>query len=206
LEAALVAVTGAAFAFAANALSPRGLTLRGNYFPAHGQSSPPAPPATNSAAGTAVTNTNPLSARELLAARLKADGLQLVDGRQAEELFRDPRYGQELIVFVDARDDQRYQEGHVPGAYQFDHFQFIKHPEQCLATVLPACQSAQQVVVYCNGGDCEDSEFAAKDLRDALVPKERLFVYDGGIMEWTAKNLPIEIGSRKSGQLRNANK
>ena len=33
LEAALVAVVGAAFAFAANRISPRGLALARNYFP-----------------------------------------------------------------------------------------------------------------------------------------------------------------------------
>jgi rhodanese-related sulfurtransferase len=56
-------------------------------------------------------------------------------------------------------------------------------------------------VVYCNGGECEDSEFAAIMLRDAGVPREMLFVFAGGIVEWKAAGLPVETGPRGSGQL-----
>jgi hypothetical protein len=38
------------------------------------------------------------------------------------------------------------------------------------------------------------------------IPAAKLLVYGGGITEWTANGLPIEVGARKSGQLRNANK
>ncbi len=202
LEAVLVTLTGAAFAFAANGLSPRGLALTRNYFPAASLISPSAGNPTNPATAAVVTSTNPPSAKELLAARLKQRGLQMVEARQAEQLFRDPRYEQELIVFVDARDDQHYQEGHIPGAWLFDRF----HPERYFAAVVPACQAAQQIVVYCIGGDCDDSEFAAIALRDTGVANAKLFVYAGGITEWTTNGLPIEVGSRKSGKLRDANK
>jgi rhodanese-related sulfurtransferase len=202
LEAVLVTLAGAAFAFAANGLSPRGLALMRDYFPAAIVTSPPAGNSTNPITAAVVTRTNPPSAQELLAARLKERGLQMVDAVQAEQLFRDPRYAQELIVFVDARDDQHYQEGHIPGARQFDRY----HPERYFAAVMPACQAAQQIVVYCIGGDCDDSEFAAVALRDTGVAKEKLFVYAGGITEWATNGLPIEVGSRKSGKLRDANK
>jgi hypothetical protein len=33
-----------------------------------------------------------------------------------------------------------------------------------------------------------------------------LFVYAGGITEWMADKLPVEIGERKSGQLQKVNK
>ena len=105
-------------------------------------------------------------------------------------------------MFIDARNDEHYQEGHIPGAYQFDHYRAAQY----FATVLPVCQAADQVVVYCTGGHCEDSEFAALFLRDAGIPAAKLLVYGGGITEWTANGLPIEVGARKSGQLRNANK
>ena len=134
----------------------------------------------------------------LLAARLQAKGLQLVESRQAADLFRDPRREQGMVIFVDARDDQHYQEGHIPGAYQFNHYR----AENYLPTVLPVCQSAEQIVVYCTGGDCEDSEFAAIFLRDAGIPKEKLFVYAGGMTEWNTSSLPVETGGRKSGNFR----
>ena len=207
LEGALVAVMGVAFAFAANAISPRGLALARNYFPGAPTSSEAPVPGTNlppsaAAAKTNVVSTNAASPQALLAARLKAQGLHLVASNQAAQLFRDPRYEQGLIVFVDARDDQRYQEGHVPGAYQFDHY----HAEKYLGTVLPVCQTAEQIVIYCIGGDCEDSEFAALTLSNAGVPKEKLFVFGGGMTEWATNGLPVEVGKRKSGNLRPATK
>jgi rhodanese-related sulfurtransferase len=107
-----------------------------------------------------------------------------------------------LVVFVDARDDQHYQEGHVPGAYQLDHYR----PEKYLAPVLLVCQTAHQIVVYCNGGDCEDSEFTAITLRDAGILREKLLIYGGGLTEWLTNGLPVEIGPRNSGNLRNASK
>lgn len=113
------------------------------------------------------------------------------------ELVGDPRYGQGLLVLIDDRDDSHYQAGHIPGAWQFDHY----HAEQYLPTVLPVCLNAQKVVVYCMGGECEDSEFAAITLGEAGVPRDRLFVYPGGISEWTSSGQPVETGARQSGQL-----
>ena len=141
------------------------------------------------------------SAQEIAVARLKEKGLQAVDGPEAMQLFRDPQYELESIVFIDARDDRHYQEGHIPGAYQFDRY----YPEKHLPAVLPACLNARNIVVYCTGGNCEDSEFAALMLKEAGVPQERLAVYVGGMTEWIAKAWPVEVGERKSGKMRAAN-
>jgi len=195
-EALFVAVIGAAFAFGANLVSPRGLALTRNYFPAG--ISRPAPAARN----VANTNAPASSPAQLLAARLKELGLQSVDGRQAAQLFHDPRFKQGSIAFIDARDEQHYGEGHIPGACEFDPY----HPEKYFATVLPVCQAAEQIVIYCNGGDCDDSESAAITLRDVGIANQKLFVYTGGITEWTTNGLPVEIGGRNSGNLRSTNK
>ena len=56
-------------------------------------------------------------------------------------------------------------------------------------------------MVYCTGGDCEDSEFSAVMLRDAGIPAERLQVYAGGFTEWTALGRPVETGPRNSGAI-----
>ena len=68
--------------------------------------------------------------------------------------------------------------------------------------VLPVCQKAEQIVVYCNGGDCDDSETAALLLRDVGIPNQKLFVYGGGMAEWITNSLPVETGARNSGNLR----
>ena len=196
-EGVLVALLGAALAFAANALSPRGLQLTKNYFPGK-TSTLPSPAAATNLTTVAGTRTNaPL---ELLSARLQANGLQLADSNQVMQLFHDPRREQDGVIFIDARNDDHYRAGHIPGAYHFDRFR----PEQYLTNVLQACLTAQQMVFYCNGGDCDDSEHAAIMLRDSMgIPKEKVFVYGGGLTEWATNGLPIELGLRNSGQLTN---
>jgi rhodanese-related sulfurtransferase len=190
LEALLVGVAAALLAFAANAVSNRGLALGRNYFDTgihhNGGGSGTLPGGTN-------VTTQPGSPLELLAAQ----GIRLADSNQVIAWFHDPRFEQGLIAFIDARNDEHYQSGHIPGAWQFDHF----HPENYMAAVLPACQVAQEVVLYCTGGNCELSAFAAIFLASAGVPKEKLSVYTGGITEWTTNGMPVELGERKSGRL-----
>ena len=199
-EGALVAIVGASFAFAANAVSPRGLVLARDYFPKVAQTHRQAPAASPAELGKGGTNAASVPPVEASGGQLETEGLQRADINQAAALFQDPRREMELVLFVDARDEAQYREGHVPGAYQFDHYR----PEEQLATVLPACQLAEQIVVYCTGGDCEDSEFAALSLMSVGIPKERFFIYVGGISEWAAHGLPIETGERNSGIFENA--
>ncbi|MCX6905227.1 MAG: rhodanese-like domain-containing protein [Verrucomicrobia bacterium] len=203
VEAALVIVIGGVFALVANFVSPRGLPLGRDY--AHSKTKPlVVPVSTNTGAAVSGTNTNTMSAFEKLAARLKSRGLQVVDSNQVARLFRDPRYEAEWIIFVDARGDQEYKEGHIPGAYQLD-YDGNRLPDYMMP-ILAASVNAEKVVVYCNGGNCETSEFAALSLKDANVPAQKLFVYPGGFTEWSTNGLPIEVGARKSGKLREEKK
>jgi rhodanese-related sulfurtransferase len=196
-EGVLVAVVGAALAFAANALSSRGLQLSRDYFPGS-KLTAPNPVVATDATGAPATKTN--SPLESLSERLREDGLQLAGSNQVAQFFHDPRREQDLVIFIDARDEEHYRAGHIPGAYHFDRF----HPEDYLTNVIQVCLMAQQMVFYCNGGECDDSEHAAIMLRDSIgIPKEKLFVYGGGITEWAADGLPIELGERNSGQLTN---
>jgi rhodanese-related sulfurtransferase len=209
-EALLIALLGAAFSLAANAISARGLKLTKDYFPRGNRHGIPANPPAQAQAGTNTTNTiavNPssgsLSPAEQAIARLHQKGLQIADDEQVLSLFHDPRYEQGLIVFIDARNEEHFQQGHIPGAYQFYHM----YPEKSLGAVAPACNAAQQILIYCNGGDCELSEFAAEFLINSLqVPNSKILIYAGGITAWQNKKLPIETGERKSGQISSAAK
>ena len=198
-EGALVALVGAVLAFAANALSPRGLhRLTTNYLP--GKALHPKSPGTNTAVIASATTNSP---SELLASRLQAEGLQLADSNQVVQIFHDPRRQQGGVVFVDSRDEQHYQAGHIPGAYLFNRFQ----QERYLATVVPVCFAAEQVVFYCNGGDCDDSELAAVALRDEHgVDPGKLLIYTGGMTKWQKAGMPVERGARHSGEIVNGNK
>ncbi len=211
-EAALVAVVGVLIALAANQASPRGLRLTRDYFPslmatsAAASSSTSTPTATPSHGSTSVVesasashNSNVVAGGAVasgagLAAvesRVRALGLVPAQLVEVEALFRDPRYAQELVVFVDARDDHHFQEGHIPGARQLDRF----YPERYLPAVLPRASAAEVVVVYCTGGECEDSVFAAGLLQEAGIGAERLRVYLGGFREWSERGLPVERGT-----------
>lgn len=196
-EGALVAVIGAALAFAANALSPHRLQLTLDYYPGDRVASPTNAGPTSLTNVAATTTNSPL---ELLSARLRANGLQLAESNQVVQFFDDPRRLQDGVIFIDARDEEHYRAGHIPGAYHFDRF----HPENYLTNVVPVCLAAQDIVFYCNGGECDDSEHAAIMLRDSLgLPKEKVFVYGGGFTEWTNNGLPYELGLRNSGDLTN---
>jgi rhodanese-related sulfurtransferase len=187
LEAAAVALAAAAFAFAANQVSPKGLALGRNYFPG-GTNKAVAPlkiptPATNQE----VELPDPDQ-------RLKDKGLQPISRGKVLGFFRDPRFQEGLIVFVDARNKDEYNDGHIPGAYQLDPY----HPEQQIAGVLTACQAADVVVVYCTGGDCEDADSTAILLRDAGIPNAKLFVYGGGYTDWTDNHLAVQEGAQRN--------
>jgi rhodanese-related sulfurtransferase len=190
LEAVGVAVAGLAFAFAANEISPRGLAVARNYFP----------PATDQRLPVAGINLPGLSVSQQVETELKVKGLQTVDLHRATQLFHDPSYLRDAIVFIDARGEQDYREGHIPGAHEFDPYR----PEKYFSAVLPACQAADQIIVYCHGGDCDDSVSAAILLRDVGIANAKLLVFTGGITEWTTNGLPVEKGARNSGDIRKA--
>ena len=186
LDALALGIIGALLAFGANALSPRGLQISRNYFPGGEQKR-----------ATTVSNGAKASATDVTA-RLQQRGLQAVSRDEVVSLFHDPAYQQGSVIFVDARNDAAYQSGHIPAAWQFDHYR----AENYLPAVLPVALGAQKVVVYCNGGECEDSEFAAITLRDAGVPPQNIYIYVAGITDWKAQQLPIEHGAKDSGDIR----
>jgi rhodanese-related sulfurtransferase len=196
-----VGVAGLAFAFVANQLSPRGLNPGRNYHPG-GEKPDPAPQtAKASSVSLTATNSRPAAAspEAALKERLEKNGLHLLPRDEVEKLFHDPRRQQDLLMFIDARDEDEYHQGHIPGAYEFYHY----YPDKYLAEVLTPCQLAEQIIVYCAGGDCDDSESAALCLRDHGVPAAKLFVYGGGMTNWEAARLPVESGARDSGSIRN---
>jgi rhodanese-related sulfurtransferase len=197
LEAAVVLAGGLMLGLLANFVSPQGLKLGRDYFP---KATVPAIPATLpqvALVAPTLTNTPPTETNAVLA-RLRARGLQPLDHATVLALFHDPKRTQESIIFVDVRNSESYQAGHVPGAHLLDYYR----PEPYLAAVLSACGTAEKIVVYCTGGDCEDSELAAVMLGQAGVPRERIFIYPGGFAEWSAQGLPLELEGRLSGVLK----
>jgi rhodanese-related sulfurtransferase len=199
LEGLLVAVVGAGLALAANAVSPRGLKLARDYFPAASRTAPSNPVSAAAAPSPAHApdGNQAVNTHEAIAAALKELGLHLADGDLALRLFQDPGRLSGQVLFLDARAEGEYSAGHIPGSVQIDFYYIDRY----LETVLPACLAAEKIVVYCNGGDCEDSKKTAAFLRDAGIPTDKLYVYVGGMVEWNRSGHPVETGARNSGQL-----
>lgn len=100
----------------------------------------------------------------------------------------------DFAVLIDARDADHYSAGHIPGAYLLDNYNL----EDTLDTALPAMQAAGFVIVYCKGGDCEDSIFLATDLvyRHG-IEKEVIYIYEGGTEQWEAEGHPLKEGMER---------
>ena len=212
LEALCVTALGVGLAFATNSWRDDGLELTRDYFPQGlGDSEEPVSAAvdealTDSPAASEVPEVTDLDhhgdpASQIhahVADRLAEKGLTAVSHDDAVALWRDPMFQEyEATVFLDARRVEQYDEGHIPGAWHFDPF----YPERTIDDLLPLLSSAMTIVVYCKGGECDDSESAALYLLNlGAADSSRLSIYVGGIEAWTAAQLPIEQGQRGSGE------
>lgn len=113
---------------------------------------------------------------------------QRISYDEVVDIFNDPATAVGAAVFVDARNEQAFAIGHIPGAIQADHYRI----EDFIDAVLEAAQTADKVIVYCNGGKCEDSVYMCKDLVDFDVPFDIIYLYEGGWNEWESKGQPVE--------------
>lgn len=215
LECLLISAIGLAIGLGANAMYSDGVELSRDYFPRK-KNAGTQPPAIQEKSPAGQDNPITMTVSDKVAlddahviveedpladavSYLQEQGLQVIRHDQVEALYNDPLYQQGIYVIIDARDDTNYEMGHIPGAYQWDHYRY----KQYIDEVLPACQAAEKIVLYCNGGDCEDSEFATIDLMDQGIDPGKLFVYPGGMTLWKQKDLPTERGKRSSGDIVN---
>ena len=109
------------------------------------------------------------------------------------ELLNDPNTALGLNVFVDARNDEHYNEGHIPGALQCDPYNVGLY----IDNIIDYVTGAEKVVVYCGGGECEDSIFMCRELVEMDVPMEAIYLFVGGWKEWSDNGSPIETGSNE---------
>ena len=86
------------------------------------------------------------------------------------------------ILFIDARDEEEFAEGHIKGATVA-----LSTPE--LVQLTP--DRSAPIVTYCGGGECDVSmELATLLMND--WDYERIFVFKGGWPEWKAAGYPAE--------------
>ena len=154
----------------------------GGALPANG----PTPVATAGAGLSSPPPASSLTSKSGAAKHLQHDYRE-ISFEEVVEVWNDPQTAQGLNIFVDARKADLFNEGHIPGAVHCDSYE----PQGSIENVVARAGGVERVIVYCGGGDCEDSVFMCRELIEAGVPNETLFLYSGGWSEWTAKKMPV---------------
>lgn len=95
------------------------------------------------------------------------------------------------VLFLDARRTSDYEAGHVAGARPFSAWE--SDVDQKVVALLGERDGQQPLVIYCSGGDCEDSHLLAQKLwgagfNDALV-------YRDGYPDWVKRGGAVRTGA-----------
>jgi rhodanese-related sulfurtransferase len=105
----------------------------------------------------------------------------------AEALFHEGR------LFLDARRTSVYADGHVPGARSFPVWE-SDIGERVKALYEEGLDQNAPIVIYCSGGDCEDSHMLAEKLY--MVGFNNLLVDKDGFPAWQKRGLPVTRGAK----------
>ncbi|HVI00145.1 MAG TPA: rhodanese-like domain-containing protein [Enhygromyxa sp.] len=95
--------------------------------------------------------------------------------------------GQAQVTFVDARPSYHYTAAHIPGAMNLP----AEDAEGLLELQSLPIPPDGQVITYCDGGSCEQSEYLGMLLRERDVCQQ-VRVLEGGWQAWVAAEAPIE--------------
>ncbi|HVZ41548.1 MAG TPA: rhodanese-like domain-containing protein [Candidatus Kapabacteria bacterium] len=108
-----------------------------------------------------------------------------IDGDVAKKL-----YDMKAATFIDARPEDHFAEGHIPGAMNV----YAEQWQTKLSQIVNLSHD-RPIVTYCGGGDaCELSHELADHLRELNF--KVVVVYMGGIKEWTARKYPVATGAQ----------
>lgn len=112
-----------------------------------------------------------------------AGGLPAVSLAQAKEAFTS-----DAALFVDARDPDFFEMGHIPGAVNLP----VRNFDQVFPRVKQLLLTAPRLIIYCENANCEMSvELTDKLLLAGIAHVE---IFPGGIEEWQAEGQPMEAG------------
>ncbi|MEW6238132.1 MAG: rhodanese-like domain-containing protein [Candidatus Omnitrophota bacterium] len=92
-------------------------------------------------------------------------------------------------ILIDARDANEFEAGHLPGAVNIPASEFRKSFQE-FADNLPR---DIPLIVYCQGGECDQSHEVIQQLAD--LGFEKLLLFPGGWQEWEKEKFPNEKSS-----------
>jgi rhodanese-related sulfurtransferase len=95
-------------------------------------------------------------------------------------------------LFLDARRSKVFEEGHVAGARSFPVWE-SDIDARVKAFFEEGQDPNQPIVIYCSGGNCEDSHMLAQKLY--MVGFDNVYVYKDGFPDWEKRGRPVEKGA-----------
>ncbi len=107
-----------------------------------------------------------------------------ISGEEAARLFAAG------VPFLDARRTRDYLEGHVAGARPVSVWE--SDVDQKVVALLGERDGSQPLVLYCSGGDCEDSHLLAQKLWGAGFNNN--LVYRDGFPDWVKRGGAVRRG------------
>jgi len=99
------------------------------------------------------------------------------------------------VLFLDARRTSVYEQGHIAGARPFSVWEsdIDEKVNKLFEERGDPKQQAEPIVIYCSGGDCEDSHMLAQKLWG--IQYNNVYVYKDGFPDWQKHGAPIHTGS-----------
>jgi rhodanese-related sulfurtransferase len=98
------------------------------------------------------------------------------------------------VLFLDARRTSVYEQGHVPGARPFSVWEsdIDEKVNKLYAERSDPKDQDLPIVIYCSGGDCEDSHMLAQKLWG--IGFNNAYVYKDGFPDWQKRGEPVHTG------------
>ena len=156
-EIIILLAVAVALALMVNLISPRGIALVGQW---------------NTAKGVITADPQPAEEKKLG---------EIDSVIRAKEIFDKGH-----VLFIDARSQDNYEQGHITGAVSLPIGQF----DERIESFLNRHALDQPLITYCSGRTCEDSHHLAWLLSEAGFTDVRIFI--DGFPAWKAGGYPIE--------------
>jgi rhodanese-related sulfurtransferase len=99
------------------------------------------------------------------------------------------------VLFLDARRTSVYDQGHIPCARPYSVWEsdIDDKVRKLFDERSDPRDQALPIVIYCSGGDCEDSHMLAQKLWG--IQFNNLYVYKDGFPDWQQHGAPVHTGA-----------
>ena len=99
------------------------------------------------------------------------------------------RFDKRTAVLLDARNPDKYAEGHILDAFNFPANEMDRYAPKVMPLLT---DRSREIVCYCDGGDCTLSLELAQTLLDQGFQKVEVF--EGGFPQWSKAGYPVGKG------------